>query len=113
MEKRRHDRVTNQKLLVNISDGAGFYTGTVKDFSRAGLLLDDVPKRLNAKAKNISVIIDNNTNNFKFKAKPRWTKQQAISQLVGFEIVNPPWGWAEYVIENQEKPRKKLAEITI
>ena len=113
MEKRRHDRITSQKFLVNISDGAGFFTGTVKDFSRSGLLLDDIPKRLDGKSKNISVIIDNKTENFKLKAKTRWTRQQAISQMVGFEIVNAPWGWAEFVLQNQEAPSKAPAEITI
>lgn len=113
MEKRRHDRITNQKFLVNVSDGKGFFTGTVKDFSRAGLQLDDLPKRLDGKAKTISVVIDNSTTNFKLKAKTRWTKQQAISQMVGFEIVNAPWGWAEFVLQNQKSTSKTPAEITI
>lgn len=113
MEKRRHERIGGQKFLVDISDGAGFFTGTVIDFSRFGLQLEDVPKRLDEKAQKISVIIQNNTTSFKLNAKPRWTKKKAISKMVGFEITGAPWGWAEFVMEKEDGTKHSIGEISI
>lgn len=113
MEKRRHDRIECGRLLADISDGAGFFTGIIKDFSRFGLLLEDVPQRLNETSSKVSVIFRSDTTHYKLKAKTRWTKKQAISKMVGFEIINAPWGWAEFVMENENNPEKSLGEITI
>jgi hypothetical protein len=113
MEKRRHERIGGQNFLVDISDGAGFFTGTVKDFSRFGLQLADIPKRLDEKAQKISVVVQNNTTSFKIKARQRWTKKEAISKLVGFEITNAPWGWAEFVMDNENNPKKSIGEVSI
>ena len=113
MEKRRHERIGGQKFLVDISDGTGFFTGTVKDFSRFGLQLEDIPKRLDEKARKISVVIQNNTTSFKLNAKPLWTKKSAISKMVGFEITNAPWGWAEFVMEKESTPEHSIGEVSI
>ncbi len=108
MEKRRHERIDNQHILADLSDGTGFFTGTVKDFSRFGILLADVPKRLDETSPQISVVIQNATDNFKIKAKTRWTKQQALSNIIGFEIVSAPLSWAKFVMENEVDPKKHL-----
>lgn len=113
MEKRRHERIENQHILADLSDGTGFFTGTVKDFSRFGLLLDDVPKRLDETSAQMSVVIQNATESFKFKAKTRWTKKQAVSKMIGFEIVDAPWGWAEFVIKNEDEPKDTIGKITL
>lgn len=113
MEKRRHERIDNQHILADLSDGTGFFTGTVKDFSRFGLLLDDVPKRLDESLPQVSVVIQNATESFKFKAKARWTKKQALSKMIGFEIVDAPWGWAEFVLENEDNLKNTPGKITM
>lgn len=113
MEKRRHERIGGQNFLVDISDGTGFFTGTVKDISRFGLQLEDIPKRLDDKSPKISVVIQSNTASFKLNAKPRWTKKRSISKMVGFEITSAPWGWAEFVMEKEDKPKHSIGEITI
>lgn len=113
MEKRRHERIDKQNIIADLSDGTGFFTGTVKDFSRFGLLLEDVPKRLDETVNQVSVVIQNSTNNFKIHAKPRWTRDQTVSKIIGFEIVNAPWGWAEFVMDKEEGPANTIGEITI
>lgn len=113
MEKRRHERIESSKILADISDGLGFYTGIVKDFSRSGLLLEDVPKRLDDTSAQVSVIIASGTANFKLKAKKRWTKPQAFSKMIGFELTDAPLGWAEFVMKNESLLHKSPGEITI
>ena len=113
MEKRRHERIDNQHMQADLSDGTGFFTGTVKDFSRFGLLLEDVPKRLNETSPQVSVVIQNATESFKVKAKTRWTKKQALSKMIGLEIVNAPYGWAEFVMENEDERDNTPGIITI
>lgn len=113
MEKRRSQRITSKRLLANISDGLGFYTGIVTNFSRTGISIEDVPVRLEEKSQNVSVVLESANSNFKLKTKPRWSEQNSISKVLGLEIVNATWGWAEFVMENEKRPEKTTSEITI
>jgi hypothetical protein len=101
MEKRRHPRIGNIPYLVDISDGVGFYTGYVNNLSRFGICLQDIPNRLNQHAEKLSVVISGGGQNFKIKARARWTEQQKYSKNIGLEIVNAPWGWTEFVMEKE------------
>lgn len=101
MEKRRHDRIEMNNLVVDISDGWGFFTGTLRDLSPLGLQIDGIPQKLDDKAKHISVVISENGKHFKMNARPRWTHQQSVGKNVGFEIVNAPSGWAEFVMNHE------------
>ena len=85
-------------LRVDISDGSGFFGGTISDLSRFGLKVDNVPKRLDDNAKQLSIIISGKGQNFKVKARPRWTVRQPVSKSVGIEIVHAPFGWTEFVM---------------
>lgn len=46
MNKRRHQRIEVQNVVANLSDEVDFFSGTVNDVSRAGMLLADIPKEL-------------------------------------------------------------------
>jgi hypothetical protein len=113
MEKRRHQRMEVDNLNADISDGFGFFTGTVCDLSRFGMKVDNLPKRLDDKAKHLSIIISGNGKNFKVKARPRWSIRQSISKSVGIEIVNAPWGWTEFVMNFEPNPDDAWGEINI
>ncbi len=99
MEKRRHNRFVVGNLQVDISDGQGFFSGTVEDLSRFGLKLNDVHKKLNDRAKNFSLIVSGQGKHFKMSAKPKWTLGQSFSKKIGLEIVKAPLGWAEFVMK--------------
>ena len=88
-----------ENLNIDISDGSGFFGGTIRDLSRFGMKVDNVARRLDDNAKQFSIVISGNGKNFKVKARPRWTVQQPISKSVGIEIVHAPLGWSEFVMD--------------
>ncbi len=98
MEKRRHQRIEVNNFTVDISDGLGFSGGTMCDISRFGMKVDNVAKRLDDNAKQLSVVISGMGKNFKIKAKPRWTVHQPACKSVGIEIIHAPFGWTEFVM---------------
>ena len=71
MEKRRHQRMAVNNLLVDISDGWRVFSGTVSDVSRFGLKISDILKKLNDRAKRLSLVVSGKGHNFKMKARPR------------------------------------------
>ena len=100
-------------LYVDIGDGQGFFSGTVEDLSRFGLKLDDVPKRLDVKAKNLSVIVSGQGQHFKMRARPRWAQGKSFSKKVGLEIVNAPWGWTEFVMQFEPALNDVWGEVSL
>ncbi|MBU1568598.1 MAG: PilZ domain-containing protein [Proteobacteria bacterium] len=113
MEKRRHQRMEVDNLNVDISDGVGFFGGTISDLSRFGIKVDNLPKRLDDNAKQLSIVISGKGKNFKIKARPRWTVRQPISKSVGIEIVNAPFGWTEFVMDFEPTRDEAWGEIHI
>jgi PilZ domain len=113
MEKRRHQRMEVDNLNVDISDGMGFFTGTISDISRFGLKVENVPKRLNDNAKQLSIVISGKGQHFKVKARPRWTVRQPISKSVGIEIVQAPFGWTEFVMNFEPAKDDVWGEIQL
>lgn len=91
-------------LHVDISDGQGFFEGTISDISRFGLKIDNIPKRLNDNARQLSIVISGKGKHFKMKARPRWTVRQPLIKSVGIEILNASLGWTDFVMKNEPKP---------
>lgn len=113
MEKRYHQRISAKNLLADVSDGWGFFSGTVEDLSRKGMKLKNVPKRLNDKVKQFSIVISDGGRSFKILARPRWAKKRSISQAVGVEIVKAPLGWTEFVMSLEPTTDTGWNEIII
>ncbi len=113
MEKRRHQRMTVDNLLADISDGMRVFHGTVTDVSRFGLKLDEIPKKLDDRAKRLSIVVSGEGKNFKMKARPRWASRQSISKKIGIEIINAPWGWTEFVMDSEPETDDIWGKITI
>lgn len=113
MDRRRHDRIQQHYLLADISDGRGFFSGTVADLSRRGIQLNDVPKRLDKETKDLWVTFSDNGKNFKIKVRPRWTDTKAIAQDIGMEIVKAPLGWAEFIMAMEPAKKTEIGEITL
>ena len=113
MEKRRHQRMLVNSLQVDIYDGQGFFSGTVADLSRFGLKLDDVPKKLDEKAKRFSIIVSGHGQHFKMQARSRWVQRKSLSKKVGLEIINAPWGWTEFVMKLEPALGDVWGEVTI
>jgi len=113
MDRRRHDRIQLNHLLADISDGRGFFSGTVADLSRTGIQLSDVPKRLDKQTKDLWITLSDKGRNFKIKVRPRWARTKTIAQNIGMEIVRAPLGWAEFVMAMEPVKNTDIEEITI
>ncbi len=61
MEKRRDQRIEVNNFNVDISDGLGFFSGTMSDISRFGMKVDHVAKRLDDNAKQLSIVMSGNS----------------------------------------------------
>lgn len=99
MDKRRHPRIPIRGLSADISDGKGFYTGTVMDISRFGMSLTHIPKNLDADADILSVIIDGQGSHFKLLVKQKWESDGGNTKNIGTQIENSPWDWTEFITQ--------------
>lgn len=113
MEKRTHQRVPMNNLAVDASDGVGFFHGTILDISRFGLAVSDFPKKLDEKTKKMTVVISGRGKNFKMSVRPRWSKVSGAKKSIGTEILNPPWGWTEFVMDVEPKQEDDPWETTL
>jgi hypothetical protein len=98
MERRKHLRIAMEDLLVDVADGSGFFRGMVSDLSRCGICMSDLPKRLNADADKMTIVVSGKGGNFKMNVRPRWYCHGNARKSVGAEIENIPVGWAEFVM---------------
>lgn len=95
--KRRYYRIDVQGLEADISDDIGFCSAQVKDISRFGICLSDMPRKLHVKGDKFLLVISGNGHRFKVQAQGKWEKEQGFDTIIGAEIKNAPWGWTEYV----------------
>ncbi len=98
MDNRKHPRLTISNIEADISDGKGFYSGVVRDISRFGIQIADIPKRLDCSADIYSVILDGPGIHFKLLARPIWIEENGSGKTIGAQIENSPWTWAEFVM---------------
>ena len=87
-----------EDLTVDVSDGVGFFPGVVSDISRFGIKIKDLPKRINAEAQRLTIVVSGRSGHFKMKVRPRWAKGTGHIKIIGAEISNVPWGWTEFVM---------------
>jgi hypothetical protein len=99
MNKRRHPRIPIRGLTADISDGKGFFTGSVTDISRFGMSLNHIPSDLDPDADILSVIIDGQGAHFKLLVKQKWESGNGKSKIIGGQIENSPWDWTEFVMQ--------------
>ena len=87
-----------KSLSVDVSDGIGFFSGTVSDISRFGLCMDDLSRKLNENVRKMTIVVAGQGKRFKMSARPRWSTTEGHKRVLGAEILNPPWGWTEFVM---------------
>ena len=101
MEHRKHPRVNINSLVADISDGKGFYNGTIDNISRLGLSVSDLSSKLDGQAEILTAIVNGQGENFKMFLKPKWEVVNGIKKSVGLEIESCSWGWTEFVIKHE------------
>jgi hypothetical protein len=106
MEKRRYRRVVVRDMQIDISDGIGCCSGTVRDISRVGLCLAELGKRFGKNIDAYMVVASNENFHFKFRVRPKWEQAGRLRKRVGVEIHEPPPQWTEYVMSLESKTKR-------
>ncbi len=100
-EQRQHTRTSLAGMEIHISDRAGFCTGNIKDVSRFGICITDLPRKLHAKHGLFDAIVSGNGKNFKLRLEEKWKAKDGLTTMVGAGIDNVPWNWTEMVIHHE------------
>jgi len=103
MNKRRHPRIAMKGMVADISDGRGFFTGTVHNISRFGLAIEDIPAKINSHVEFLTVIVDGQGGHFKLKLRPKWENVAGRQKLIGGTINHCSMAWTDFVM-NLELP---------
>lgn len=85
-------------IQADISDGRGFFTGTVRDISRFGMALDDIPEKMDSHAKQITIIVAGQDKRFRMKIVPKWETAIGHQKIIGCQIEHTPYAWTEFVM---------------
>ena len=104
MNRRRYPRILLTGMVADISDGRGFFTGTVHDVSRVGISLDDIPSKMSSHAELLTVIVNGQGGHFKLKLKPKWENVAGRQKLVGGRIEQCPIAWTDFVMNFEPEP---------
>ena len=99
MEHRKYPRLNATGMEVSIADRVGFSTGTIKDISRFGVCITDLPRQLQPANNNITVVISAKDKQFKLNLMPQWVKQAGLTMATGAIIDEVPKDWAEMVMQ--------------
>jgi hypothetical protein len=110
MQKREYPRIEVPHLQADVSDGKGFFNGSVKNISRFGLAISNLPFDLDDTSDLYSVIIDGPGTHFKLLVRPVWETNDGISKTIGTRIENSPWTWTEFVIRQETLSDHLLTE---
>lgn len=97
MENRRYPRVEASALIADISDGYGFYSAKIDNFSRFGLRMSELPAKLNSNAELLTAIITQKGKNYKMFLRPKWVHKEGLTKSIGVYIENCSWGWTNFV----------------
>jgi hypothetical protein len=98
-ERRKFQRIPLTEIAVDVSDGTGFFMGSVYDISRFGLCMKDMPVKLRGDVGQMTVIVAGRGGRFKMNVKPRWSTRDNQKKSIGAEILDAPWGWTEFVMK--------------
>lgn len=88
-------------MEIHISDRAGFCTGTIKDVSRFGICITDLPRKLHAQHGLFDAIVSGNGKNFKLRLEEKWKAKDGLTTVVGAGINDVPWNWTEMVMHQE------------
>jgi len=98
MNKRLHQRIQVPNLVVDVSDGINSFSGTASNVSRYGMLLNDIPQKINNHAMSLSIAVSVNGIIFKkMKGIPRWVSQNNVRKKMGIHILDATSSWIVFV----------------
>jgi hypothetical protein len=98
---RKNVRLETLGLMSFISDGKSSVLGIVEDLSATGLRVGQVPLDFDDTVQKCKAVIHSPTGDFNMVLTPRWVEEtnMGMYKSIGFQIVEPPDGWTEFVAE--------------
>jgi hypothetical protein len=109
MDQRHYPRIHYRDLTANSGDNKSFFQGTVKNISRYGLCINDLPVEIDDNLRVWSLLVNGGGVVHKLFVSPRWSVVDGQKKSVGVEILDPPLGWTEFVPEIPESPYYQLS----
>ncbi len=109
-EQRKYTRLNAAGMDISISDKIGFSTGMLKDISRFGICITDLPRQLQPEDGYVTVIIIAKEKHFKLRLKPQWEKQEGLTMTAGAAIDNVPWDWTDLIMRLERQQNNPLAK---
>lgn len=106
MSNRVYKRIDVQGFQADISDGVGFFPGELHNVSRFGLCMTDLPQRIDETAARMTIVINGHGQNFKMLIRPKWSQKMGLRKTVGFEILNTPYEWTDFVLKIEPKDKR-------
>lgn len=94
---RKHFRVGGEGLEVDISDDVGFCTARVRDVSRFGICLSDMPRELHVKDGEFLLVISGQGQRFRMNGRGKWHKTEGLEKVIGVELRDTPWAWTTFI----------------
>jgi hypothetical protein len=99
MEQRHDPRIHFRELSADACDSKDFFRGKVRNVSRYGLCLADLPEEVDERNKLWSLLIKGKDLTCKIAASPRWSVTTGGRKMVGLEVMDPPLPWTDFLID--------------
>lgn len=94
----RENRI-NVSMQSSLSQGNFVFNGTVKNISKNGLMISDVPSKFKCTSEKCITIVDDGEINYKLTIVPTWCNGIGTCQEIGFAIVGGSMDWILMVNE--------------
>jgi len=112
MNRRLNQRIEVLNVAANLSNGVTFFSGTVNDVSRVGMLLTDMPKELHDCSEKLSIIVSARNIEYKMVVVPKWINENSSEKRMGLEILDAPLDWILFVMDYQPTDENIWAATT-
>lgn len=101
MERRQYVRTSMDGMTVYICDEDGLCGGTLKDISRFGVCITDIPRKLQIQNGSFDAVIHGAGYSFKLHLQEKWKVRKNQTTMVGAVIDSAPRDWAEMTLRNE------------
>jgi len=101
MERRQHVRSSMDGMTVYICDENGLCGATLRDVSRFGVCLTDIPRKLQTQNGSFDAVIHGAGYSFRLHLQEKWKVRNDQTTMVGAVIDSVPWDWAEMTLRNE------------
>lgn len=99
--KRRDQRGKVAGFYSDIADGNFVFAGVVKDISSRGIKISDLPLDFPLEKSGYRTVISGSGKHYRVLLRPCWANRDSGTRSIeaGFMIVDAPWDWEEFVLE--------------